>query len=101
MTVVARVARLIHERPMIVSSTFAGLAALLMLSFSVNIPLGYLREGTARFSWRWFVWVHLSIPLIIAVRLAYGYSWRVIPLTIIAAVIGQVVGGRLYRRRYR
>jgi hypothetical protein len=72
---------------------------LLALALTMNLPLGFMREGTRKFSVRWFVYVHLSIPFIIALRIHYGISWRVIPLTIACAVAGQLLGGRL-RRRY-
>lgn len=77
------------------------LAYLLLLAFAANLPLGYLREGSPKYSLRWFVYIHLSIPLIIAVRLAYGFGWGIIPLSIACAVAGQLVGGRIYRRKQR
>lgn len=77
------------------------LSTLLGFALFANIPLGYLREGAAKYSVRWFVYIHLSIPFIIALRLAYGFSWRVIPLTLGCAVAGQMVGGRARRRARR
>lgn len=83
-------------------STFAlNLFGLLAFAFLVNIPLGYLRQRTLRFSWQWFLYIHASIPLIILLRIWLGYSWRWIPLTLGCAVIGQVAGGRLQRRQQR
>ena len=81
------------------NSWLPGFIALLSFVLVINLPLGYLREGCVRFSWRWFVYVHLSIPLIIVLRLWLGYGWKLIPLTVGCAVAGQVIGGRLYRRR--
>jgi len=77
----------------------AGLASVLLFAFFSNIPLGYLREGTRKYSLRWFVFIHLSIPFIIGLRLANNISWRAIPFTIVLAVAGQLVGSRLRRRR--
>ncbi len=74
------------------------LAGLLMFAFLTNLPLGFLRESTAKYSLRWFVYIHLSIPFIIVLRLREGFSWEVIPLTIVCAVFGQVLGGRIRRR---
>lgn len=76
-----------------------GLIALLCFSLLINIPLGYRREGCVRYSWRWFLYIHLSIPLIIGLRLYFGYSWKLIPFTLGCAVAGQLIGGRLYRGR--
>lgn len=83
------------------TSATSGLTLLLLFAFLSNIPLGYLREGTSRYSWRWFLYIHLSIPLIVALRLFLGVSWRIIPFTIGCAVAGQVIGGRLRRRQQR
>ena len=78
----------------------AGLVSLLLFAFFSNIPLGYLREGTRKYSVRWFVFIHLSIPFIIALRVTNGISWQVIPFTLGLAVAGQLVGGRARRRRH-
>ena len=77
------------------------LGALLGFAFFANIPLGYLREGARKFSVRWFIYVHLSIPFIIVMRLSYGFGWRVVPLTLGCAVVGQLTGGRIKRQARR
>ena len=74
-------------------------AALLGVAFFGNLPLGYLREGCQKFSVRWFVYIHLSIPFIIALRIIEGFGLRVIPFTIGCAVAGQLIGGRVRRRK--
>lgn len=81
------------------SALFPGLPLLLGFAFASNVPLGYLREKTVRFSWQWFLCVHISIPLIILLRIWLGYTWKLIPLTLGFAILGQVAGGRLQRRR--
>jgi hypothetical protein len=77
------------------------LALLLLIAFMGNVPLGYLREAVVKFSLRWFVYVHLSIPVIILLRHHYGFGWSLVPFTLGFAVIGQLVGGRLRRRATR
>lgn len=77
---------------------FLPLASLLGFSFGVNLPLGYLRETSRKFSLRWFVLIHLSIPFIIVLRLFLGFGWQIIPFTLACAVAGQLVGGRIRRR---
>jgi len=74
-------------------------ATLLALALLVNIPLGYLREASQKFSVRWFVFVHLSIPLLVALRVTVGLGWGFVPLSIASAVAGQVIGGRINRRK--
>ena len=84
--------------PNLLDPALLGILGFALLS---NIPLGYLREGSRRYSLRWFVLIHLSIPFIIALRVVNGVSWRVIPLTIGLAVAGQILGSRARRRRRR
>ena len=76
-------------------------AALLLFSFGSNIPLGYFRENSRKFSPRWFVLIHASIPFIIILRIVFGFSWHWIPLTLGCAVAGQLIGGRARRRALR
>lgn len=75
------------------------LVILLAFAFCVNLPLGYMRETSRKFSLRWFVLIHLSIPFIIALRVIQGFSWYYLPLTLSCAVAGQIVGGQLRRRK--
>ncbi|ADU66788.1 hypothetical protein LGV61_10280 [Desulfurispirillum indicum] len=78
------------------------MAILLICTFTLllNIPLGYLRQNYAKFSIGWLVCIHASIPLIIYLRVLRDLGWGYIPLTIAAAVAGQMVGGSLHRRRH-
>ena len=80
-----------------IDSTTHSLLLLLVFAFAVNLPLGYLREGSPRFSVRWFVYIHLSIPFLVALRIAYGFGWEVVPYSIACAVLGQILGGRVRR----
>jgi len=75
------------------------LVSLLAFAALSNIPLGYLRMGSPRYSVRWFLYIHLSVPFIIGLRIANPPSWQIIPLSIALAVAGQMTGSRLYRRR--
>lgn len=75
------------------------LIILMIFALTVNLPLGYLRETSRKFSLRWFVLVHLSIPFIIALRTLQGFTWHIIPLTLVCAIAGQVIGGQLRRKR--
>ncbi|HMK57383.1 MAG TPA: hypothetical protein VK448_12165 [Dissulfurispiraceae bacterium] len=66
-----------------------------LLAFAVNIPFGYLRNRSRKFSFHWFLYVHISIPLIVGARLLSHTDYRFIPVFILAAVAGQYLGGRL------
>lgn len=72
---------------------------LVYLAFLINIPCGYLRENYKKFSPMWWILVHISIPIIVALRIFAGINWHVIPLTLGGAVAGQIVGGIINRRR--
>ena len=74
------------------------LAILLFFSFGSNLPLGYLREASRKFSLRWFILIHISIPFIIALRTMLGFSWYWIPFTLACAVVGQLLGGQIRRK---
>ena len=71
---------------------------LALLAIVVNIPLGYFREGFEKFTLPWFFYVHISIPLIIVIRVKAGLSWHAIPFTLGGAIVGQLIGGRIRRR---
>ncbi|MFO7981996.1 MAG: hypothetical protein R6V08_00910 [Desulfuromonadales bacterium] len=86
---------------MLTAPQLFNLVILLLFSFGLNVPLGYLREGQRKLSLRWFVYIHLSIPIIISVRVTFGFDWGIIPLTLGCAVLGQIVGGYFNRRRVR
>ncbi len=80
------------------SESTISLISLMTFALLANIPLGYLREDTERYSLRWFIYIHLSIPFIVALRQTLGFGWEVIPFSVACAVAGQVVGGRCRRR---
>ena len=68
---------------------------LFSLTFMLNMPFGYLRGKTKRFSLKWFLYIHLPIPFVLLARILSNTDMTYIPLLVLAAVIGQVWGGRL------
>src|SRR3989338_5721330 len=69
-----------------------------LISFFLNIPCGYIRENHPKFSFKWFLWIHASIPLIVYLRIVLHTSKLFIPAAIFFAIAGQIVGSR-YRRK--
>ena len=65
----------------------------------VNLPFGYLRSGTKKFSLKWFLYIHLPVPFIFILRNFFGLGYRVIPIVIAGAVIGQYTGGLIRELR--
>ena len=68
-----------------------------VLALALNIPLGYLRQGRRKYSFPWFVYIHLSIPLIAYLRIANHITSWFIPFFLLCAIAGQIVGGRVRR----
>lgn len=75
---------------------FLGIMALACI---INLPFGYLRQNYEKFTFGWYFYVHISIPIIIYLRIKSGFSWKLIPLTLGSAVVGQLIGGKLNRKR--
>lgn len=66
-------------------------------ALALNIPLGYLREGHRKYSFAWFVYIHLSVPLIAYLRIANQVKAWLIPVFIICGIAGQILGGMARR----
>lgn len=66
-----------------------------LLTFIINLPFGYYRKKAQRFSFKWFLYIHLPIPIIVAARLLSNLDFRYIPLFVVAAITGQFLGGRI------
>ena len=75
------------------------LAALIAFAVLVNIPLGYVRQQYEKFTFGWFFYIHISIPFIIFLRIKADISWKYIPFTLGSAILGQIIGGRIQRKR--
>jgi hypothetical protein len=77
------------------------LSGLILFAVIINLPLGYLRQNYEKFSFGWYFYIHISIPVIIFLRVKFGFSWKFIPLTLGGAVAGQLLGGFIHKRRKR
>jgi hypothetical protein len=72
---------------------------LVIMALIVSVPCGYIRQNYKKYSFMWFLLIHLPIPFIVLLRIEAGLSWHVIPLTLGGSVAGQIIGGVLSRRR--
>jgi len=72
------------------------IALLFGVALGTNVPLGMWRRRLRRFSPAWFVAIHASIPVLVAMRLVLVPAYWVIPPEIGFAVVGQLVGARLF-----
>ncbi len=65
------------------------------ITLVLNLFFGYFRAKVRKYSLKWFLSIHLPIPVIVAARVYFGLGYRVIPLFVVAAVAGQFLGGKL------
>lgn len=72
---------------------------LTILALTISIPCGYIRQNYPKYSFMWFLLIHLPIPFIVLLRVKVGVSWHFIPFTLGGSFIGQIIGGAVSRRR--
>ena len=75
------------------------IAIITLAALVLNLPFGYLRGGTRRLSFMWFLYIHLPIPAIFVLRTQAGVSFKAVPIIIIGAIVGQIIGSRIYNLR--
>jgi hypothetical protein len=74
-----------------------GLWTVALLVFLVNLPFGYWRASVRRLSPQWFLALHLSVSLVVALSVYSGLAWKLIsfPVLVGAFFLGQFVGGKV------
>jgi len=80
---------------MVFSSHLGIAAAIAIMTVIINLPFGYFRKKTKKYSFKWFLYIHLPIPLIFLARVSSHLSYRFIPIFVAAAVTGQILGGKI------
>ncbi len=65
-----------------------------VLIFVLNLPFGYLRSRQRKFSFMWFLYIHLPVPLVILVRILshIGFALYTYPLFVAGFFLGQLAG---------
>jgi hypothetical protein len=71
------------------------LLILSLIDFFLNLPFGLWRVRTRKFSIRWFMAIHLPIPVLFLIRTWLDLSVWYIPISVVCAVAGQLIGGKL------
>lgn len=79
----------------VITSKWAIITAIFLLTLSINIFFGRLRIKTEKFSLKWFLCIHLPIPFVFLARVSSHVSAWFIPLFVVAALAGQVLGGKI------
>ncbi len=70
------------------------LLAITLIIFIINLPFGYLRGNVKKFSFKWFLYIHLPVPIVILLRIYsdIGFAFYTYPLFIGAYFTGQFIG---------
>jgi hypothetical protein len=74
---------------------FALIFCMFSFTYMLNIPFGMLRARARKFSLKWFLYIHLPIPFIFLARVMSNLDYRYIPIFVFAAIIGQLMGGKM------
>lgn len=82
---------------MTLNAHYVSLIGLVLFTAVLNLPFGFLRAKTDKYSFKWFLYIHLPIPFIYLLRQLLLLKAIIIPLLLVAAVTGQIFGGRLNR----
>ncbi len=80
---------------------YINLGIVTLITFFFNMPWGYWRASVKKFSWKWFLAVHLPIPVIVFLRFYFklGFQLYTYPFLVGAFFLGQFVGARYYKKR--
>lgn len=65
-----------------------------LIIFIINLPFGYFRGKSKKYSFKWFLYIHLPIPLIVFLRIYsnIGFAFYTYPIFVAAFFFGQTVG---------
>ncbi|GBD90236.1 hypothetical protein BMS3Abin04_00953 [bacterium BMS3Abin04] len=72
-------------------------AIVALLVFLVNIPFGIWRAKQVSKSPKWFLAIHLPIPIVIFLRIYSGMGFQLYtyPILVTAFFLGQFLGGKI------
>jgi len=76
---------------------FINLVIVTLLVFLLNIPFGMWRANTKKFSWKWFLSIHIPIPFIVGLRFLFnlGFELYTYPILVTAFFLGQLFGKKI------
>ena len=80
---------------MVFSPKVLMVSEIFLLTLVLNLFFGYFRGKQKKFSFKWFLYIHLPIPLVVFARLFSHLDFRYIPIFLLAAIAGQIFGSRL------
>jgi hypothetical protein len=68
-----------------------------IIVFLINIPFGYWRGKERKFSWQWFLTIHIPVPFLVLIRLYFdiGFAFYTYLIIIPVFLAGQFFGKKL------
>lgn len=75
------------------------LLSITVFTLVLNLPFGYLRSRSKKFSIQWLLYIHLPVPIVLILRSLAGLDYKAIPVILAGAVAGQFLGGLLNTHR--
>jgi hypothetical protein len=80
-----------------------GLIVFALFVFILNIPFGYWRGGTRKFSRDWYLAIHIPVPVIVLMRIYFdlGWGWESYVYLVTAFFLGQLTGKLIRKFRKR
>jgi len=74
---------------------------LLLIITLINLPFGYWRQGTKKFSFYWVLFIHGPVPIVIGLRhmLGIDLNLQTAPLLFGAYFLGQYLGKHIRIKR--
>lgn len=77
------------------SSKLTAAAVVFMFTLLLNLPFGYLRGRSRKYSIKWVLYIHLPVPFVFLARIMSQLELKYIPLFLLAAIMGQLLGGKV------
>ncbi|MFB6340462.1 hypothetical protein ACE01N_05180 [Saccharicrinis sp. FJH2] len=76
------------------TTNYTVLFLLALAVFILNLPFGFWRRNTKKYSFKWFLFIHLPIPAIVLMRIysGVGFAFVTYPVLVSAFFMGQFVG---------
>jgi hypothetical protein len=78
-----------------IQNKFYAILILFIFTLLINLPFGHARVKVRKYSFRWFLYIHIPIPFIFLARTLSQIEMKYIPVFVAAALIGQILGGKL------
>jgi hypothetical protein len=74
--------------------------AITLIAYIINFPMGILVARSKKLGFK-LLYIHLSVPILAALRITWQLKKYYIAVIILVAVIGQLTGKWIYNRRQK